>query len=183
MAHLRRSIIPFVALLVLSAVPAAAQLLRFHGSGVFVGSQGIPPETVAESGGASYEFVAVQGLPPISSTATSRTYLALYAWVQLAGSNQYHLLLRPTITVTIDRENENFGYFLHGRTLSGWRFSHSAYSTHPSFVPADLSLPATTPEWPPGDSYAAGFVDLWGPNYIWHVYSDSGPWFEVQAIP
>ena len=183
MPPLLRSASLAAVLLVVSALPTSAQLLRFSGSGSFVGSDGPLPELVAASDGVSYEFVAVEALPPVSATPTSKTYAALYAWVQLAGSRQYRLLIRPTITVTRDRVNANYGYFLHGKTANGWSFSHSAYSTDPSFVPAKLKLPKTTPEWPPGDGYAAGFVDLWGPKHQWHIYSDSGPWFEVESIP
>lgn len=163
------------------AAPVRAQLLEYTGSGAIVGTTGPAPEILSPEGAVvDYTFVFDSAVGPTSTTAYSATYAGVDGLVGF-GPSDVRTLSSVTLTITNDPNTGSYDYIFVGFTADGWKVVHSATSTSPDFVPS-LSLPTSSPPWPPDDAFAAGYVDVHGPDNAWAAYSDAEPWFNVNVL-
>lgn len=145
---------------------------------------GPAPDFIVLGGDVVCTFVFDSSTGPTEATATSATYAGLYGWVEFSAT-EVRLLYDVTLIITNDATGpfERYDYIFRGVTDAGWEVVHSAYGTHPSFVPS-LALPTVSPPWPPEpDGFAAGYIDVRGPATEWYAYSDAWEWFNVLATP
>ncbi|HEY0946936.1 MAG TPA: immunoglobulin domain-containing protein [Opitutaceae bacterium] len=166
-----------------ASIPVPAQLLKYTASENMIGVQGPVPEVFLSFEEWVYlTFVFDPAMPPVAQSATSATYAGLYGIAEL-GSGGVYLLFDVTLRITRDPTvfSGDYHYMFSGVSADGWTFTHFAYGEDPAFVP-NLNLPTTTPPgWP--DFYAAGYVDVIGPDEAWHAYSDAGGWFLAGLAP